>query len=66
MREVLIIKDPEIAKLFADETRRQILHRLRHRELSASDLAEALGKSHSSILHHLKLLQDAGLVEETR
>ncbi len=66
MRDILIIKDPEVAKLFADDTRRQILHRLRHRELSASDLAEALGKSHSSILHHLKLLQDAGLVEETR
>lgn len=66
MKDAIVIKDPEVAKLFADETRRQILHLLRHREMSASDLAEALGKSHSSILHHLKLLQDAGLVEETR
>jgi len=66
MRDVIIIKDPEVAKLFADETRRRILHHLRHRELSATDLAEILGKSHSSIIHHLKLLQDAGLVEESR
>ncbi len=66
MRDVVIIKDPEVAKLFADETRRRILHCLRHREFSATDLAEALGKSHSSIAHHLKLLQDAGLVEEAR
>jgi DNA-binding transcriptional ArsR family regulator len=62
----MIIKDPEVARLFADETRRQILHNLRHRELSTNDLAKALNKNHSSIIHHMKLLQDAGLVEETR
>jgi DNA-binding transcriptional ArsR family regulator len=62
----MIIKDPEVAKLFADDTRRQILHNLRHHELSATDLAKALRKTHSSIIHHLKLLQESGLVEETR
>lgn len=66
LRDILIIKDPEVAKLFADETRRQILHRLRHHELSTADLAKALGKSHSSIIHHLNLLKKAGLVEEMR
>lgn len=65
-RDILIIKDPEVAKLFADETRRQILHHLRHHELSTADLAKSLGKSHSSIVHHLNLLKEAGLVEETR
>jgi len=65
-RGIIVIKDPEVAKLFADETRRQILHFLRHREMSATDLAKALGKSHSSIIHHLNLLIEAGLVEETR
>ncbi|MFQ6052712.1 MAG: ArsR/SmtB family transcription factor [Candidatus Bathyarchaeia archaeon] len=65
-RDILIIKDPEVAKLFADETRRRMLHRLRHHELSTADLARALGKSHSSIVHHLNLLKEAGLVEETR
>jgi DNA-binding transcriptional ArsR family regulator len=63
---VLIIKDPEIAKLFADETRRRILHILRHREMSTTDLAKALEKNHSSIIHHLTLLKEAGLVELTR
>lgn len=62
----MIIKDPEVAKLFADETRRQILHILRRHEHSTTELAKALGKSHSSIIHHLNLLKDAGLVEETR
>jgi DNA-binding transcriptional ArsR family regulator len=65
-RTVLIIKDPEVAKLFADRTRRQILHNLRHHELSTADLAKALDKSHSSIIYHLNLLRKAGLVEETR
>ena len=65
-RDILIIKDPEVAKLFADETRRRILHSLRHHELSTTDLAKSLGKSHSSIIHHLNLLKEAGLVEETR
>ncbi len=62
----MIIKDPSVAKLFADETRRQILHSLRYHEYSTTDLAKALDKNHSSIMHHLKLLKDAGLVEETR
>jgi len=63
---LIIIKDPEVAKLFADETRRQILDTLRHREHSTTELAKALEKSHSSIIHHLNLLKEAGLVEETR
>jgi DNA-binding transcriptional ArsR family regulator len=63
---IRVIKDPTVAKLFADETRRHILHILRHHERSATDLAKALKKNHSSIIHHLQLLKEAGLIEETR
>ena len=63
---IRVIKDPEVAKLFADETRRHILHILRHHERSATDLAKALKKNHSSIVHHLHLLKEAGLIKETR
>jgi len=63
---IVIIRDPEVAKLFADETRRRILHVLRHREMSATDLAKALDKNHSSIQHHLAILRSAGLIELTR
>jgi len=59
-------KDPEVAKLLADDTRRRILHFLRHHERSATDLAKYLNKSHSNIIHHLNLLVEAGLVQETR
>jgi len=65
-RDITIIKDPDVAKLFADGTRRQILQSLRHHEMSTTDLAKALDKSHSSIIHHLNLLKKAGLVEESR
>ncbi|MFP3951005.1 MAG: ArsR/SmtB family transcription factor [Candidatus Bathyarchaeia archaeon] len=65
-KPILVIKDPEVAKLLADKTRRSILRILRHHEMSTTDLAKSLDKSHSSISHHLNHLLEAGLVEETR
>ena len=63
---VHVIKDPEVAKLLADETRRQILNKLRHGEYTTTALAKALNKNHSSIVHHLNQLLEAGLIEVTR
>jgi len=62
----LAIRDPKTAKLFACEVRREILHNLRHKELTTADLARSLDKSNPSIVHHLGLLKKVGLVEETR
>jgi len=62
----LIIKDPEVAKLFADPCRRSILHNLRHYEMTPYQLAKALGKNVSSIIYHLNSLEKAGLVEQSR
>ncbi len=64
--DIKIIKDPEVAKLLADDTRRRILHMLRHREMSSADLAKALDKNFSSIQHHLSQLLGAGLIKQTR
>jgi DNA-binding transcriptional ArsR family regulator len=64
--DAFIIKDPEVAKLLADETRREILHLLRRQEMSASDLAKATDKNYSSISHHLNTLLNAGLIKVTR
>ncbi len=64
--DIKIIKDPEVAKLLADDTRRRILHMLRHKEMSPADLAKALDKNFSSIQHHLNQLISAGLVAQTR
>jgi len=65
-RETTIIKDPEVAKLLTDPTRREILHLLRHQEMSATDLAKALNKNHSSIIHHLNTMLGAGLIVVSR
>jgi len=62
----MIIKDPEVAKLFADKTRVEILHNLRYREMTACQLAKMLGKNVSSISHHLSVLEKAGLIKQTR
>ena len=64
--DIKIIKDPEVAKLLADETRRRMLHMLRHKEMSPADLAKALDRNFSSVQHHLNLLIGAGLVEQTK
>lgn len=66
VEDIRVIKDPEIAKLLADDTRRRILHMLRHQEMSPADLARALDKNFSSVQHHLNSLVIAGLVEQTR
>jgi len=66
MKDFTIVKDPEVAKLFADLNRRDILHNLRQREMTAFQLAKLLEKNVSSISHHLNALEKAGLVEQTR
>ncbi|RLI42840.1 hypothetical protein DRO59_02845 [Candidatus Bathyarchaeota archaeon] len=66
MKPFMIIKDPNVAKLFADKTRREILHNLRHREMTACQLAKILGKNVSSISYHLSVLEKAGLIEQTQ
>ncbi len=65
LREFLIIKDAEVAKLLADETRCQILNLLKIKEMSTNQLAKILDKPASSIDHHLKVLKAAGLIELT-
>jgi len=66
LKDFLIIKDPQVAKLFADPTRRDILHNLRHREMPPCQLAKILNKHVSSISYHLNALEEAGLVELSR
>lgn len=66
MKGFMIVKDPDVAKLFADPSRRGILHNLRHREMTACQLAKTLEKNVSSISYHLNALEKAGLVEQSR
>lgn len=50
----------------ADPTRRAILQRLRAGEASVAELAEPFDMSQPAISRHLKVLEDAGLIETQR
>lgn len=47
----------------ADATRRSILQRLRDREATVTELAEPLAMSLPAVSKHLRVLEDAGLLE---
>ncbi len=63
---IIVIKDPEVAKLFSDPLRRQIVHLSTHKEMSAADFVKELGKNYSSIVYHIRLLEEAGLIAKVR
>ena len=50
----------------ADPTRRQILARLAHGELSVTQLAEPFKMTMPAVTKHLKVLERAGLIERGR
>jgi len=50
----------------ADETRRQILARIKEEEFSVTELAEPFDMSLAAVSKHLKVLEKAGLIERTR
>lgn len=50
----------------SDETRLEILERLRHGEQCVCDLTDALKAGQSRLSFHLKVLKDAGLIEDRR
>ena len=66
MEDILVIRDPEVAKLLADDTRRKILKLLTIGEFSAYQLARLLKKNTAAIDYHLRLLEKAGLIKHVR
>lgn len=57
--------DAQFAAL-ADPTRRAILARLARGEATVAELQRPLGISQPAVSRHLKLLEDAGIVEQSR
>ena len=49
----------------ADPTRRKIFERLRHGPRAVGDIAKGLPVSRPAVSQHLKVLKEAGLVDET-
>ena len=66
MKAIKVIKDPKAFYLFADETRRKIMHLLRVKEMNASQIAAELDLTPQAVYHHIKKLLKGGLVEVSR
>jgi DNA-binding transcriptional ArsR family regulator len=60
-----IIK-PEACKLLGGELRRKIIDTLRGNELTISIIAKKMDMTPQAIYHHLKKLENAGLIQVTR
>lgn len=56
----------KILSALADNTRRDILLKLKEGKISAGDLAAALEMSPQALSYHLAKLRKAGLIYETR
>lgn len=55
-----------VFKALADTTRIRIIKMLQGKKLCVCELQEILGIAQSSVSHHLKILEDAGLVEHEK
>jgi ArsR family transcriptional regulator len=56
----------KLLKAIGDPNRIKIMKMLQHREMCVCELREAIGISQPSVSRHLKLLQDADLLESRR
>lgn len=63
MKTIKLIKDPQAFNLLADDTRRRIIHLLRAKERTVSQIAEELGLTPQAIYHHIRKMKEADLVE---
>jgi len=66
LKAIMIVKDPEAFQLLADDTRRQINHLLRAKEMAVSQIAAELNLTAQAIYHHIRKMKAAGLIEISR
>ena len=66
MQQTMVVRNKEVLKSLISPIRSKILQLLINEELAVQQLANKLETSAGSAYYHVKGLQDAGLVEETR
>lgn len=64
--DVLVVRAPEQLKALADDLRGRIVVLLRERARSVTELAERVGQPKSTVAHHVKVLERAGLIRVVR
>lgn len=55
---------PDTFRALSDPTRREILHLLKKRSLSAGKIAEHFQMTGATVSHHLSVLKEAGLIRD--
>ncbi len=63
---MLVVREPERLRALAHELRDTIVVRLREHALSVTELAGELGLPKGTVGHHVKVLEEAGLVRVVR
>ena len=61
--EIKLFEDSETLKVGLERTRKQILDLLRVKNMTISQVAEALEKDQSTVYRHIKKLEGAGFIE---
>ena len=56
----------DVFKALSDPTRREILDRLKEKDLTAGEIADYFSLSKPSISHHLAILKTAGLITQEK
>jgi len=64
--DVLVVREPEQLKALGDELRGRIVVMLREQAQSVSELAAKLEMPKSTVAHHIKVLESAGLLKVVR
>ncbi len=66
MKQVMVLRDVKALKALLNKWRSKILQLLTVQEYTVQQLAKMFGINPGTVYHHVKVLQNAGLVEETR
>lgn len=59
---MLVLETSDQMRAFADPNRTEIIRLLAERPATTTELAEAMGRPKGSVAHHVKVLEEAGLV----
>jgi ArsR family transcriptional regulator, arsenate/arsenite/antimonite-responsive transcriptional repressor len=66
MEEVMLRDLEKVIKALADKNRLRILKMLQQRSMCVCEIREVLGLSQPSVSKHLKILKEAGVIEDDK
>ncbi|MFX0135322.1 MAG: ArsR/SmtB family transcription factor [Candidatus Hodarchaeota archaeon] len=66
MKEVMVLRDPDKVKIVFNKWRGRILDLLSKKPYTIKELAEILKINPGTVFHHMKILEEAGLIEIIR